>query len=251
MSLFKDSDIGSRFAKLREAEQPDADKPMDHDESYRIRAKMVGVLLRDARVKAGRDIEDCARLLHVPAEQVEQWEFGDEAPSLPQLEILAFFLGVPISHFWGVDTLEKTERDLVASQSDYLMLRDRMIGALLRLAREEKELSLEDVSAQTGIESALLEQYEAGEMPLPMHELTVISNALGKNITYFLESNSHLGDWLTLREQWKDFTRLPEDIRKFVANPLHVGFIEIAILFSQMPTDKLRKVGESVLNISL
>ncbi len=251
MSLFKDSDIGSRFAKLRQADDAEAEKPVDHDESYRIRARMVGVLLRDARVKVGRSVADCARLLNVTPEHIEQWEVGDAVPSLPQLEILAFFLGVPISHFWGINTLEKTERDLIATQSDYLTLRDRMIGALLRLAREDQALSLDDVSEQTGITPEQLTQYETGELPLPMHELTVISNALGKNITYFLESSSHLGVSLTQREEWQHFTRLPEDIRRFAANPLNVGFIEIAILFSQMPADKLRKVGESVLNISM
>jgi transcriptional regulator with XRE-family HTH domain len=245
-------DVSARFKKVREAEEEVSQRgPVDFAESYKIRAKMVGVLLRDARMNAGRSLEDCGRLLRVTSEQVEHWELGDEVPSLPQLELLAFYLDVPISHFWGVDTLEQTGEDYVSAQDEYLTLRNRMIGALLRIAREDAGLTLEAVSEEAALSAAQLERYELGAEPVPMHELTVISNALKKNISYFMESGSHLGDWLAQREEWKHFTNLPPDVRRFAANPLNIGFLEIAIMFSQMPADKLRKVGESVLNISM
>ncbi|MEP7293789.1 MAG: helix-turn-helix domain-containing protein [Chloroflexota bacterium] len=246
MDDFKE--ISARFKQASEEEAPHA---VDFAESFRIRAKMVGVLLLDARVKAGRTLDDCARLLRVSPDEVARWEFGDAAPSLPQLELLAFYLDVPVSHFWGVDTLQATADDYTSAQSEYLSLRDRMIGALLRLAREEAGVSLEALSAETGVPVDQITAYELGEVSAPMHELTVLSNVVKKNVSYFLESGSHLGDWLAMREEWKDFTHLPPDLRKFAANPLNVGFLEIAILFSQMPADKLRRVGESVLNISM
>ena len=246
MDDFKE--ISARFKQASDDEPPHA---VDHAESFRIRAKMVGLLLMDARAKAGRSLDDCASLLRVSTDQVERWEFGEEAPSLPQLELLSYFLNVPVSHFWGVDTLQATADDLTSAQGEYLSLRDRMIGALLRIAREEVSMSLEALSAETGVSVEQINAYELGELPAPMHELTVLSNAVRKNVSYFLESGSHLGDWLAMREEWKDFTHLPPDLRKFAANPLNVGFLEIAILFSQMPADKLRRVGESVLNISM
>lgn len=244
--------ISERFKKANDAEEEaEQSAVFDPAESFRIRAKMIGVLLRDARVKAGRSYDDCATYLHVTADQVERWEFGDEAPSLPQLELLAFYLDVPVSHFWGVDTLQATSEDYVSIQQEYLSLRNRMIGALLRIARDDTNLTLEALSEQTHISVDQISSYETGEVSVPMHELTVISNALNKNVSYFLESGSHLGDWLAMREEWKHFTKLPPDVRKFAANPLNIGFLEIAILFSQMPADKLRRVGESVLNISM
>lgn len=247
MDDFKE--ISARFKQAQQAD--DAPHVTDFAESFRIRAKMVGVLLRDARLKAGRSLDDCARLLRTGSEQIERWEYGDEAPSLPQLELLAFYLDVPVSHFWGVDTLEATADDPVSAQNEYLLLRDRMIGALLRLAREEAEIDRETLSAETGVPADEIAQFESGEVSIPMHELSVLSNALRKNISYFLESGSHLGDWLAMREEWKEFRHLPQDLRRFAANPLNVGFLEIAVLFSQMPADKLRRVGESVLNISM
>ena len=61
----------------------------------------------------------------------------------------------------------------------------------------------------------------------------------------------HVGEWLAIREEWKHFTDLPEEVRQFAANPLNIGFIHIAKALAEMPTEKLREVGESVLNITM
>ncbi|MFN8378793.1 MAG: helix-turn-helix domain-containing protein [Anaerolineae bacterium] len=244
-------DISARMKQARAETATEPKTAADPAESFRVRARMVGVLLRDARMAAERSQEDCGRLLHVGAAQVDRWELGDETPSLPQLELLAYFLDVPVSHFWGLTTREQSAHDFARVQQEYLALRDRMVGVLLRQAREEAGLSLAALSSATGIPADLIEQYELGELPAPMHELTVLGNAMRKNLSYFLESSSQLGELLALREMWKHFASLPEDLRQFAANPINVGFLEIAYMLSQMPTDRLRRIGESVLNITM
>ena len=245
-------DVSTRLKKTRDDTPQQAARPTDYEESYRIRSKMVGVLLRDARINAGRAQEDCAVVLGVTPEHIESWELGEAAPSLPQLEILAYYLGVPVSHFWGTTTLEaEREEHAHAAQSEYLALRDRMIGVLLRQARQDLNMSLDELGEASGLPVDQIERYELGEIGMPMHELTVLASAVKKNIRYFLESNSHIGEFLTLREDWKHFASLPDDIRRFAANPLNVGFIEIAMMLAQMPTDRLRRIGESVLNITM
>lgn len=224
----------------------------DQAEAYRIRARMIGVLLRDARQNAERSIEQCAAVLRVTPAQFEAWEYGDDTPSLPQLELAAYFLGVPISHFWGATTYENERVDHDDSaQIEYQAIRDRMIGVLLRQAREELRMSLDDLSAASGLPAERIEQYELGELPLPMHELSALASKLRKTMRYFLETSSYIGDFLALREEWQHFAEMPEELRRFAANPLHVGFIEIAMQLSQMPTDRLRRVGESILNITM
>lgn len=249
MSDFKD--ISSRLKGANKSSEPAQPKPMDFAESYRIRAKMVGVLLRDARLKTARTLEDCARLLRVSPDEVEAWELGDLVPSLPQLEILAYYLDVPVSHFWGASTVGEGEASRRSAQSEYMALRDRMIGALLRQAREEAGLSVEELGQMTAIPPEHINRYELGELPLPMHELSVLASSLRKNVSYFLESSSHIGQLLSIREEWKHFTDLPEEVRKFAANPLNIGFIHIAITLSQMPTETLRQVGTSMLDITM
>jgi transcriptional regulator with XRE-family HTH domain len=245
-------DLSTRFKATREGEPGERESLGDsHAESLRIRAKMVGVLLRDARVQAGRSLEDCARLLSATAEQIEHWELGEEAPSLPQLELLAYYLDVPVSHFWGTDTFEATHRDATSAQSEYLALRDRMIGALLRLAREQRGLSQAELAEHSGLPADLIDRYELGEATMPLHELSILAHGVDRNMSYFLEQGSHLGAWLAMREQWEQFSELPDEIRKFVSNPLNAGFIEIAIMLSQMPADRLRRVGESILGITM
>jgi transcriptional regulator with XRE-family HTH domain len=224
----------------------------DHDfvESYRIRAKMIGVLLRDARLNAERSIEECAALLRVSVKDILSWEYGDAVPSLPQIELLAYYLGVSVSHFWGIATLESTYGRHFDFQLEYVALRNRMIGALLRQAREELNKGLEQLSQETAIPAPQLELYELGEVAIPMHELNVLAVAVNKNTSYFLETSGHIGELLTIREEWKHFLDLPQKQRKFAANPRNIGFIEIAIILSEMPAENLRQVGASILDIT-
>jgi transcriptional regulator with XRE-family HTH domain len=223
----------------------------DFGESYTIRAKMLGVLLRDARENAARTVEDCAQLLTVSPETVLAWEYGDIVPGLPQLEILAYYLDVPVSHFWSSTTLEAESGKHLKTQNEFIALRERMVGGLLRQAREELGFSHEQVSEMTSIAAENLHRYELGELSVPMHELSVLAGSLNKTIDFFMDSSSYIGDLLASREEWKHFTNLREDLRQFAANPLNIGFIEIALMLSQMPAERLRKVGESIIDITM
>ena len=67
----------SRFKKANKDQDSAGSprRPTDFAESYRLRARMVGVLIRDARQNANRTIEETARLLRVSPQQMEAWEF--------------------------------------------------------------------------------------------------------------------------------------------------------------------------------
>ncbi len=242
-------------AKMKARKQDGADEeanaPFDFGESYRLRGKMLGVLLRDARLGAARTIDDCARLLRVTPQLVEAWEYGDAVPSLPQLELLAYYLDVPVSHFWGLETLKSSRSEQEGKQPEFIALRNRMIGALLRQAREEAGVTVESLAETTGIAAETITAYEVGDAPIPMHELSVLASGVNKNVSYFQESDSQIGELLRSREAWQHFAQLPDDVRSFAADPVNIGFIHIAIMLSKMPTDRLRKVGESILDITL
>lgn len=248
-------DFGDLSARMKRSLKKDdssaEEKPYDYAESYRLRGKMLGVLIRDARVSASRTVEDCARLLHVNPKMIEAWEYGDEVPSLPQLELLAYYLDIPVSHFWGQKTRQGSEADKTSVQSEYMALRNRMIGGLLRSAREGENLSIDDLSEATKIGAAQIQRYEYGEVVVPMHELSVLASAVNRNMDYFLESNSFVGELLQMRSEWQKFMDLDEDVRQFAANQTNLGFIKIAMMFSHMPTAELRKVAEGMLEITM
>ena len=243
-------DIAAKMKARQKANEAD-DKPYDFEESYRIRAKMLGVLLRDARENAARSIEDCARLLNVSPELIERWEYGDEVPGLPQLELMAYYLDVPVSHFWGVETLTSAEEPQRRNQPEFIKLRNHMVGAMLRQAREEANISVEQLAEISGIGTDRVTDYELGEIVPPVHELSVLAGGVNKNLSYFQESSSHIGELLAVREALQNFADLPEDVRAFISNPVNVGFIHIAMMLSQMPSDRLREVGASILDITM
>lgn len=246
-------DLSARMKKAQDSKQGASEdaKPYDYEESYRLRGKMLGVLIRDARLNAARTVDDCARLLNIHPSTVEAWEYGDSVPSLPQLELLAYYLDVPVSHFWGQRTLETDKSEKVSAQGEYMRLRDRMIGALVRQAREDANITLEEIAESSMIPLELLQQYEVGDQSIPMNHLAVISGSINKNLTYFQEADSYIGELLKIQEEWKRFTDLDPEIREFAANPLNVAFIKIAITFSKMPVEQLRKAAEGLLEISM
>lgn len=244
-------DISARMKKLGGQGETPEEKPYDSEASYELRGKMLGVLIQDARLHAARTVEDCARLLNVAQEEILAWEYGDKTPSLPQIEVLAYYLGVPVSHFWGHETIGDDKNSKQSAQSEYIKLRDRMIGALLRAAREEAELSIEEVRDATYIPVELLQSYELGELSIPMHYLSTLSSAVNKNMSYFVETSGYIGELLQIREEWKKFSDMDDKLREFASNPSNLGFMQIAVMFSKMPTDDLRDIAEGLLEITM
>lgn len=249
MSDFQD--FASRFKKAQ-ADEPeisqDSEAPViDAGQSLRLRAKMFGVLMRDARIAARRSIDDVSRHLRLSPHTVEAWELGEEVASLPQVELLAFFLDVPVSHFWSIKTIESVRR--TSPQEEFLEIRNRVVGLMMRQAREEIGMSLADLATYTDLEADLLEAYEMGQ-PIPFNELAVIASGIQRSMTYFLETSSQIGDILSSREKWKHFNNLPHELREFAANPQNIGFIEIALAFSRMSADTLKSIAVSMLDIS-
>jgi len=250
------NDFANRFKKAKSDDSASAkaasggERVFDPEESFRLRGKMLGVLLRDARLSAQRDITDVAQYLNVDDNTIEAWEWGDDVPTLPQLELLAYFFDVPVSHFWGVKTFEVERNGRTSAQGEFITLRNRMIGTLIRQIREERGLTLYALADKTHIDAGVLNQYELGEWSIPLHELSVVSSALEKSLSFFLETSSQIGDLLATRESWKHFNELPDDLRAFAANPQNIGFIEIALAFSLLSSEKLKRIAVSMLDIT-
>ena len=54
-----------------------------------IRAKKLGILIRDAREKSGTSLDECAQAMGLSSEELSALEAGDRPPTLPELEILS------------------------------------------------------------------------------------------------------------------------------------------------------------------
>lgn len=244
-------DLAKRLKQKNEAKhKPIEEKPVDYQELLTLRARILGTLIRDARTAKGYTVEECAHSVGVPPQRFTRWEHGDADPSLPQLELLAYELGVPVSHFWSMQTLTGNDGKPALPRDEYVALRGRVVSVLVKQAREEAGLSPEAVAEQTGIPAETLQRYESGAVPIPLAALTSISTTTEVPLTYFLERSSRVGEWLVLQEQFNRFREMPEYLQEFLSNPTNASFVELSYWFSQLDVKDLRGIAESILHLS-
>lgn len=68
-------------------------------EAMSLRQRIIGALLRQARVEAGRTEHDLANLLRVSAGTIADYEFGREPIPFQELEAIAEYFNIPLSYF--------------------------------------------------------------------------------------------------------------------------------------------------------
>lgn len=225
---------------------------MVHPLANKIRAKKLGVLLRDARQVTGKDLQDCAEAIGVTQQTYQAYETGDLSPSLPELEVLAYYLDIPLEHFWGGSLLSQVgEERKVPDLEQLKALRQRIIGATLRSAREESDLSAEELSQQVDIPEQTLLSYELGEQSIPLPELEALTRVLNLSMQDLQDQKGPAGEWSKKRKNIENFLELPDDIQQFVSKPVNSPYLELAQRLSEMSVEKLRAVAEGLLEITL
>src|SRR5258706_6775204 len=116
-----------------------------------IRSKTLGLLIRDARTAARRSTTECAQAIGIKPGIFRAYEEGRRAPSLPEMEMLVYFLDLPINHFWSKEIKsDKPLRHETMDLSKVLSVRQRKIGALLRQGRMTTSSSFPHRSHRTG-----------------------------------------------------------------------------------------------------
>jgi transcriptional regulator with XRE-family HTH domain len=226
---------------------------MKNELAITIRTKKLAVLIRDARLAAGRTAAECAAALGIEKDAFKQYERGEAAPSLPELEALAYFLDVPVAHFWGSRALSEEDRGPEAAEriAESLSLRREGIGAGLRALREEAGRSLDDLAEAIEVPAADLEAYEAGSTPISAPHLELLVGELGGTIQDFTGGNGPVGDWIRERGNINNLLAMPAELQDFVCKPYNRPYLEIAHRLSTMEVNKLRNVAEGLLEITL
>ena len=217
-----------------------------------IRSKKLGVLIRDARTLRRKSIPECSTSIGVPAGILRAWEEGRRSPSLPELEVLAYYLGLPLTHFWSRDARsDDSATTETLNLSALVGIRQRLVGALLRQAREDVSVSLHSLSEQSGISQAKLKSYEMGERPIPLPELEGLMQLLGRPIESLFDRTGPVGIWMAEQKAIAEFLQLPRSLQEFVSRPVNRPYLELAEKLSTMSTEKLRSVAEGLLDITL
>lgn len=219
-------------------------------EALALRRKIMSVLLLGARLKAGKTKKDCATALGISPATYAACEDGRSDLSLPELEILANFLKTPVSAFF-----DKPEQ-LVAEEPEIprekvMELRQHIIGVLLRKARVEQGLTHKDLADRLGVTPTRINEYEFGLRALPLAHLQEVADVLDVPMTYFIDEGvGVIGERELVRHQFDRFSDLPDDLRKFVANPTNISYLRVAQRLSDMSTSQLRNIAASILDIT-
>jgi transcriptional regulator with XRE-family HTH domain len=71
----------------------------DFSDLLAMRQRIVGALLRQARLQASRSVQDLAAEIKVTPEQVQKYEMGQEPIPLTHLERLARYMAVSLDYF--------------------------------------------------------------------------------------------------------------------------------------------------------
>jgi transcriptional regulator with XRE-family HTH domain len=220
-----------------------------HPQAMTIRKKKLGVLIYDARLAKRRTLEECAKAIGVAPGVFHSFELGEASPSLPQLEILAYFLQVPIAHFWGHESLtEKQAADMEAAR--LVALRQRMIGAMLRQARTNANLTLKDVAERTDTSEEDLRLIELGEKSVALPLLEALVGCLGGQVEEFFDANGPVGVWRKEQNAIEKFHDLPAGLQEFVCKPVNRPYVELALRLSELSVERLRAIAEGLLEIT-
>lgn len=218
-----------------------------------LRTRKLGILITDARLSLNKKEEECAQAMCVSLDQYKLYGSGAAAPSLPEIESLAYFLNIPLDYFWGSQPYSKiagqpsTEE---VANINFFHLRSRIIATQLRLARTQAQLSTAQVSEKSGVEEDKIHRYELAQEDIPLPELELLFAALNVPIQQIFDQKGPVGAWRFQQTVLKEFQQLSPELQQFVSQPTNRPYLELAQRLSLLQTEKLRAVAESLLEIT-
>jgi transcriptional regulator with XRE-family HTH domain len=225
---------------------------METSQSILIRNRIIGVLVKRARLEAGTTQRECAELLGCSPSKFSQYEQGNQGLSLPQLEALAHLLNLPPASLWDDSfTPAETEPEEPLPLAQMLLLRRKILAVEFRQCRLAAGLSQQAIGELLGRSAYMVSQYERAQRDIPMAELEVAANQCGRSLAEYLDDQTiplaqPVQDRLTLSR----LNELPDDVRDFVLKPTNTLYLRIAMLLSALKADNLRQIAELILDIT-
>jgi len=210
-----------------------------------LRAKMLGALMREVRTENGKSLTEIAELLGISTSTLSSYEHGRKSISLPELEVLAYHLDSPLGLFLNPSP-EDLEEGYRFDTQIMVTLRQHIIGAQLRQAREEKNLTQKSLAEKVEMPVSRVSAYERGERPVPVPDLESLLQILGCQMDDFIDKEGPVGEWLANKVAFEQFLALPDDLRLFFHNPTHLTYLHMARRLSELDLADLRAVSEAL-----
>ncbi len=215
--------------------------PSETKQKVDLANKIIGAMLREARLERKETLKECAELLNLNVDEYEAIEYGERPITLPQLELLTYHLDQPLESFLKVhQASEEEKQDLLKNRTVYLTIRQKLIGAMLRQARLEANISLDTLALECDVNPDTLEAYELGEEPLPLPILELIAQKLKLSMEELLDQKGAVARKKAQTELFKGFIELPADLQRFIINPENLPYLRAAQKLSQLPKETVQ-----------
>ncbi len=225
---------------------------MEGLQAISIRNRIIGILVKRARLKAVKSQRECAGFLGCSPSAFSQYEQGRRGLSLPQLEALAHFFEVPVASLWDdgyVPPEELPAEPLPLAQM--LLLRQKILAVHFHQCRLAAGLTQRDIGQLLGCSTYMVSQYERGLRDIPLAELEIAAEHCGRSLADFSDDQTiPLGQAEQERLMLARLNELPDDLRDFLLNPTNTLYLRIAIFLSSMKADSLRQIAEIILDIT-
>jgi transcriptional regulator with XRE-family HTH domain len=225
---------------------------MEIPQATSIRSKIIGVLVKRARLKAGKSQRECAQFLGCSPFTFSQCEQGRQGLSLPQLEVLAYLFDVPAASLWDDGCAQSEEPPAEALPlAQMMLLRRKILAVQFRQSRQAAGLTQRELGQLLGRTADMISEYERGKRDIPLAELEAAAERCGRGLDDFLDEQTiPLSAAEQDRQALARLSELPPDVRDFVLNATNALYLRIAILLSSMKADSLRQIAETILDIT-
>lgn len=158
---------------------------------YMLRAKKLGIKLTLARQKQNIALEDLAHKMGMHPDEINSFEKGITAPSLPQIQVLSSILQMPIDDLVNTQVLEPIQQEISPDALPrYFEIRNKMLGIQVKKNRFQQNQTVEQLSALCEISPSDLDLYESGGKPIPLPVMQKLSEVL--QLPYSLQHPSEV-----------------------------------------------------------
>jgi transcriptional regulator with XRE-family HTH domain len=205
--------------------------------------------IKNTRKSIGRSRQDCAKILGISTDTYRSIEKGETPFTLPQLELLSVFLKINLSSLFEE---EPPQHSLAIVLNDeirphYLVLRNKMIRAMLSIERENQSLTLENIAQDTHIPLNALQHYDSGEEPIPMDDLLKISDYLGVSIDMLYEPlalDDKQRESSSVKTGWQPEFNITEAPKKPIEDD---PYMDLFKAFRRIPTVDQAHIAKTIL----
>jgi len=219
---------------------------MNNEQTIKLRSKMLGAMIRNARMQAGKSMSETAEWLDISPSTLGSYELGRKAASLPELELLSCYFGVPLEPFLSMTPATSPTRKEGIRTQMWVALRQRLIGLNLRQMREKQARSMKDLAEETGFPPSRISAYERGDRPIPLPELDILLTALDGALDELAPDNGTVGRILREQRVAAALAEFPDETLTFLASHDSLTYLQLAMTLKSISADKLKNLTEGL-----